>query len=281
VKRKLVTLLSAGSLLAAAPPAAANTVNSANWAGYAVHRTGVSFTKVVGAWRAPRPKCGRDAHTYSAVWVGLGGYSTSAQALEQVGTEADCNGTNHPVLSAWYEQVPQPSHPVRLRVRPGDSLVASVAVAGQQVRLVLTNRTRHTSFVKTMTASLVDVSSAEWIVEAPSECVAIDVCRTLPLANFGTTRFTRAYVHSTIGHAGTISNAGWSATRIRLTPSGHPFAVDASGPAGGAVPSSLINRGSAFAVRYARTAAAARAAAASADIRLFRPGRWWPSPGWG
>jgi hypothetical protein len=263
-------LLGGGFLLALASPAAANTVNSANWAGYAVHRTGVSFTKVVGAWRAPRPRCGRDAHTYSAVWVGLGGYSTSAQALEQVGTEADCNGTNHPVSSAWYEQVPEPSHPVHLQVRPGDSLVASVAVAGNQVRLVLQNRTRHTSFVKTLTASLLDVSSAEWIVEAPSECVAIDMCRTLPLANFGTTRFTQAFVHSSSGHAGTIRNAGWTATRIRLTPSGHPFAVDVSGPVGGAVPSSLIGRGSAFVVKYSRTATAARAAAASSDIR---PGR--------
>lgn len=275
--RKLAILLGTGAALAAASPAAADTVNSANWAGYAVHRSGVAFTKVVGAWRAPRPKCTRGRRTYSAVWVGLGGYSISSQALEQIGTEADCNGSGHVVSSAWYEQVPQPSRHIQLRVKPGDSLAASVSVVDNRVRLVLANRTRHRSFVKTLTASLIDISSAEWIVEAPSECIDLTTCRTLPLANFGSTRITHALARSSIGHAGAISDSGWDATRIRLTPSGQRFvALGGRQGSGGAVPSSLAGQGSSFVVRYSRQAAAARAAAATSDlrtVRLFQPGR--------
>src|SRR5581483_5778464 len=148
--RKLLIPLGSCAMLLLASPAAANTVNSANWAGYAVHRSGVSFSKVVGAWTAPKPTCTPGHQSYSAVWVGLGGYSLSSQALEQIGTEADCDGAGHVVSDAWYEQVPQPSRTVRLTVRPGDALFASVTVVGNRVRLVLTDRTRHRSFVKTL-----------------------------------------------------------------------------------------------------------------------------------
>ena len=44
----------------------------------------------------------RDLHagreSYSAVWVGLGGYSENASALEQIGTDADCSRSGAAVL---------------------------------------------------------------------------------------------------------------------------------------------------------------------------------------
>ena len=39
------------------PAALADSTNSSNWAGYAVHRHGVSFRSVTGTWRQPRSKC--------------------------------------------------------------------------------------------------------------------------------------------------------------------------------------------------------------------------------
>lgn len=262
---KLVTVFAASTALGAvAAPAAADTVNSANWAGYAVHRSGVTFSKVVGAWRQPRPTCIRGQRTYSAMWVGLGGYSISAQALEQIGTEADCSGSGGVVSSAWYEQVPAPSNPIRLRVRPGDSLMASVSVAGRQVQLRLSDRTSHKSFVKTLRASLVDVSSAEWIVEAPSECSSLATCVTLPLANFRSARFTSADARASTGHTGTISDRRWNATRIRLAPDGRQFVfLGGVGNAAGAMPSTLSQKGTSFVVRYSAVTAARRAAAAT------------------
>lgn len=59
--------------LAGASTASANTAQSSNWAGYAVHRSGVTFTRVTGEWTAPQATCTAGQATYSAVWVGIGG----------------------------------------------------------------------------------------------------------------------------------------------------------------------------------------------------------------
>src|SRR5438270_11021235 len=99
-------LLLAGLL---AGSARADTGTSANWAGSAVHRTGVRFSRVIGQWRQPTLTCTRRSVTYSAMWVGIGGYSASATALEQIGTEADCRSNGRQTSSTWYEIVPAPS----------------------------------------------------------------------------------------------------------------------------------------------------------------------------
>ncbi len=277
VRAKLTTFLLTGAavLVAAAGPASADTITSSNWAGYAIHRAGVSFTRVTGAWRQPRPRCTPGSRTFSALWVGIGGYSTTSPALSQIGTEVDCAPSGRVVSSAWYEQVPAASQPIHMRVRPGDSLFASVSVTGHRVRLVLRDGTSHRTFSRTLNAAVVDTSSAEWIVEAPSECSSATACRTLPLADFGATRFTRATAWMSTGHAGSISDRSWGATRIRLTPGGRRFVgLGAHSAGGGALPSGLSRGGSSFVVRYARVLAAARRSIAAAPVttasrRLF------------
>src|SRR5438045_7249221 len=79
---KRLVLLILAFLGVAAPSALADSVQSSNWAGYTVHRAGVRFTKVLAAWRQPAPSCVGGQRTFSAVWVGLGGYSASSSALE-------------------------------------------------------------------------------------------------------------------------------------------------------------------------------------------------------
>jgi Peptidase A4 family len=251
------TKLLAPLLLAAlAWPAAAfaDSTQSSNWAGYAAHGSGVSFHSVVAAWRQPVAHCGRGRKTYSAFWVGLGGFNPTSTALEQIGTEVDCKASGRAVSSAWYELVPAPSTPISLRVRPGDTVTATVTVVGHQVSVGLNDLTRNRSFHKTLTAASVDASSAEWIVEAPSNCISIDACQTLPLANFGSTTFKFASAVSTAGHQGSISDPAWQSTKIKLSPTGRRFVAykGVGSSAGAAKPSTLRQGGSSFKVTWVR-----------------------------
>jgi Peptidase A4 family len=234
----------------AAPSALADSVSSSNWAGYAVHRGGVRFSKVLGTWTQPTVNCRAGSQSYSALWVGLGGYNETSNALEQIGSEVDCKASGRVSSSAWYELVPAPSQPIRMSVRPGDVLVASVRIAGHTVWMSLKDVTSHRSFSKKLHTTDIDVSSAEWIVEAPSECVDANTCQTLPLANFGSATFTLARAQSVGGHTGAISDSSWDTTKIKLTPGGRRFVSGGTDAAGAATPSSLTARGSSFKVTF-------------------------------
>lgn len=268
-------LVSAVALaLVGAPVALADSSQSSNWAGYAIHRSGVNFSKVVGTWRQPSAICTAGNRTYSAIWVGLGGYSQRSQALEQIGTELDCNPSGRAVSSTWYELVPAASQTINFTVRPGDLISASVVVLGHRVTVTLHDATRHRTFVKTLHPAVVDLSSAEWIVEAPSECVGEDTCQTLPLADFGSATFDFAGATSARGHAGSISDRNWDSTRISLTPQGRHFVVyRGPGAAGGAAaPSTLSSKGTSFKVAY-HTASTPGTRALATSVALPRAGR--------
>jgi hypothetical protein len=255
-----VAAVAVAAALAGAPAALADSSQSSNWAGYAVHHSGVNFTKVIGAWTQPQATCTAGRPTYSSVWVGIGGYSESSQALEQIGTEADCSAAGKAASSAWYELVPATSRTIKLTIDAGDHVRASVSVVGQQVALTLDDLTRHRSFTKTLHASTLDTTSAEWIVEAPSVCGAsvTGACQTLPLADFGSTGFSAARATSTAGHTGSIQDRKWTTTKISLAEGGHRF-IGMGGPSGQAaalvtaVPSALTAAGSAFTVTYQGT----------------------------
>jgi hypothetical protein len=263
-RRAIAVMALAGvAALAGASGALADTSQSSNWAGYAVHHSGLNFTKVIGAWTQPKATCTAGEPTYSSVWVGIGGYSETSQALEQIGTEADCSATGKAVSSAWYELVPAASRTIKLTIDAGDHVQASVSVVGQQVALTLHNLTRHRSFTKTLHASTLDTTSAEWIVEAPSVCGVSrsGACQTLPLADFGSTGFSAARATSTAGHTGSIADRKWTTTKISLAEGGHRF-IGMGGPPGQAaaavtaVPSALTAAGSAFTVTYRGTTSA-------------------------
>jgi hypothetical protein len=272
----LSTALICSATLLFAPAALADSTQSSNWAGYAVHRSGVSFRQVSGTWTEPNAACSPGRPTFSAMWVGLGGYRANADALEQVGTELDCTTSGQAVTSTWYELVPAPSTSFSLPVSPGDVMRATVTVVGHRVTISLQNLTDHQAFRRTLHGASIDVSSAEWIVEAPSECVSAFACQTLPLADFGTTAFNSAEVITRRGRAGTIISPVWHRTRIDLTPGGSPLSVyHQQRTAGGvAKPSPLGNDGSEFAVTYYATGGAgdrsAMARAAGLRSRYLR-----------
>jgi hypothetical protein len=253
VRLRVTTAMIAVGCLIGASSAVARVTDSTNWAGYAIHGGGQSFRRVVGVWREPSATC-RDGHkTFSSYWVGLGGYSISSRALEQAGTEVDCTARGHVRAFAWFELVPSASVRVRLRVPPGDLIQGAVTLTGQMVHVDLKDLSRHTEFSRVLPARVIDASSAEWIVEAPSECLGPGHCFTLPLANFGSAAFERALAQPTAGQAGSIADARWRRTAIRLVPHygrfvlGHPEL----GAGGQASPSRLQSGGSAFTVSYA------------------------------
>jgi hypothetical protein len=255
VSRRAISLaVVALAALAAAPAALADSTQSSNWAGYAVHRSGVKYKKATGTWIQPTATCSAGHATYSSVWVGLGGYGLNSKALEQIGTEADCTAGGRAVSSAWYELVPDPSHAIRLTIDPGDRVRATVSVTGAEVTLSLTDLTRHRSFTKRLRASTVDTTSAEWILEAPSVCTSSVSCHTLPLADFGSTPISSASAVTTTGRRGTITDPRWTATKISLAASGRRFISDPWASLVTAVPSAPTANGTAFTVTYSGSA---------------------------
>jgi hypothetical protein len=207
------------ALAVAAASAIAAPSPSSNWAGYAVTSidptTPVTYSSVSGAWTQPAANCTSTAPAYSAFWVGLGGYAETSQGLEQIGTESDCTA-GRASYGVWYELVPAASVPVKLKLFPGNRISANVTVNGQLVTVQLKNLTRKTSFTKRLFMAAPDVSSAEWIAEAPSACDSTGTrCRTLPLADFGTVAFTSAKALAA-GHGGAIVDGAWAANAIEL-----------------------------------------------------------------
>jgi len=281
-------LLAAALALFGAPVAEADSSTSTNWSGYVAHGGGVDFRYVAAQWTQPVANCTIDPTTYSAVWVGLGGYNLNSQALEQIGTEADCNANGQEVSSVWYELVPAPSTGVRMTVHPGDLMTARVSVVRHRVTLAVTDRTRRKSFVKTVVDSPLDLTSADWIVEAPSECNGNGTdCQALPLADFGAETFANAVARTTRGQRGSISSSHWGANAITLVPGGGgpQYTGYDTTTQGESSPSVLDGSGSSFTLTYAPqtitppitptspTQAASRRASSRAVARLQPGGR--------
>jgi hypothetical protein len=258
--------LSAG---AGAAPSGANEVSS-NWSGYAVTGPGststtasgsTTFTDVTGTWMQPAATCTPGQSTSAAMWVGLGGYTIDSDSLEQAGTSADCDRDGRATYSAWYELVPEASVTIKLKIAPGDTITSTVLVKGTDVLVQVKNRTRHTSFTKHLQMDAPDLTSAEWIAEAPSECTISGYCRTVPLTNFGSVTFSNI---AAIGNAlgGTLSGPGWAATPIQLVPQARRFFGDVEATtisAAGASPVNLATDGRSFTVNWVADASSTTA----------------------
>jgi hypothetical protein len=267
-----------GTVPAASASTDAQTASSANWAGYVVggSSSATRFRSASGSWVAPTAKC-TSGQSFSSFWVGLGGSdsgsssmsdsgswsdpsaasgSGSSTSLEQAGTEADCNADGSATYSAWYELVPSPPVKVGMAVHPGDHITSKVTVDGSNVTIQLSNATTGGSFTKTLQVSDPDVSSAEWIAEAPSTCSqGVSGCTPLSLADFGTVQFSGASATTTDGHTGTISDSDWQTAAVQLSAgasqSGYGDAQFASySTSAGATPSSLSSDGASFSVAW-------------------------------
>src|SRR5579862_6360849 len=135
----------------------AQTDVSSNWAGYVATGPGststtasasMAYTDVTGQWVQPKADCNPGNPTSVAIWVGLGGYSESSQALEQTGTSADCSAGGKPSYYIWYELVPADSVNLKVKIQPGDVIASTVLVNGTDVLVQVNDRTRGVRFTK-------------------------------------------------------------------------------------------------------------------------------------
>ncbi len=173
-------------MLGARPGFSASSVTSGNWAGYASN-TG-TFTSVSASWVQPAVKC-TSATTYAVFWVGLDGYSS--KTVEQTGTSAFCRG-GKATYAGWYEFYPAPPKDFSPAVAPGDAMHASVTESGGVFTTVISDTTRHWTGKARKTIASAKRTSAEIIAEAPASGLSI-----LPLANFGTMKFTNSLANGT------------------------------------------------------------------------------------
>ena len=150
------------------PPAGMRTIDSYNWAGYAVARAGLAFRSVRAAFFVPYADCRDTPGASSWHWVGLDGLGSSS--VEQIGVAVSCAGTK-PRYYAWYEMYPK-SVQVVFRVHPGNAIQASVRYQPSRRKFLLRLRDissgRRFGRAVRCAASARTRSSAEVISEAPA-----------------------------------------------------------------------------------------------------------------
>jgi hypothetical protein len=194
----LVGVLAIAAALSATAGGAASSVRhgrmhritnstSTNWSGYAV--TGSRYTQVSSSWTVPSVSCSGTA--YSSFWVGLDGDTSGT--VEQTGTDSDCSGSS-PQYYAWYEMYPKFPSNYSNPVRAGDSMSASVTTNGSgSFTLTISDSTQNWTRTTTARLKSAKLASAEVIAEAPSSSGGV-----LPLANFGTVKFSGATVNGAL-----------------------------------------------------------------------------------
>jgi hypothetical protein len=205
------------------------------WAGYLVRAGADTFTEVRGRWVQPRVVCNRPGSA-AAFWIGLGGATRRSRALEQVGTSADCSSRAELSHSAWYQLWPGPAIELPIAVSGGDVIESALAVSGQIVSISLRDVSTGAAVLQNVRMRDPETDSAEWIVEAPAMCFV--ACTLLPLATFDRIRFTETSA-TAAGHYGTISDARWASSRLKMGTARRPTL---------ATPSPLTDGGSSFAV---------------------------------
>jgi Peptidase A4 family len=104
------------------PPAGTSTIDSYNWAGYAVARAGLAFRSVRAAFFVPYADCrGTPARPPRTGWAWT---AWAVRASKQIGVAVSCAGTKAHYY-AWYEMYPKSVQTV-FQLHPGNAIQASV-----------------------------------------------------------------------------------------------------------------------------------------------------------
>lgn len=190
--------------------------SSNNWSGYV--DTGATFSGVSGSWTVPSATCAPSGTSYASQWVGIDGWGNST--VEQDGTLIACSAgvANY---SAWYEMYGDtavnngasvPLDTTNYPVHAGDAMSASVTAAAGQWTLNIADATQNWAFSIPETFAGASQASAEWVIEAPTQCVG-STCTLTSLSNFGTTTFTNA-TDTVGGVTGSITAAAYFAVQM-------------------------------------------------------------------
>lgn len=215
------------------------------WAGYAV--TGTDFTYVQGSWIVTAVDCTKTPNSDSSEWVGIDGWTSNT--VEQIGTDADCNGKS-PYYYVWYEFYPLNTVVISdVSIAAGDKFSASVTYEGDnEYTVTITNDTTGQYFTKEVSFKGADGSgkpprnSAEWIEEMDGN----------ELSDFGVDSFGEFYTGISGGTdsatdstvSGPITDFGSAVQESITTKNG------SSGSKETAVPSALASDGASFTVTW-------------------------------
>ncbi len=194
-------------------PAVVTSINSPNWAGYAVSPLSSSDPGVISVsatWTQPAVTC-PTSNARASFWVGLDGLNNGT--VEQIGTEAVCT-TGATVYRMWWEMFPNISTIIG-SINAGDVISASVGYSpgADTYILSINDTTRRSGFSTVQTCpsgATCNHDSAEWIAEAPSVGGS-----QVPLANYGSVTFTNCTFIDTNGATNTPnSRTPFRRTRI-------------------------------------------------------------------
>lgn len=226
-----------------------------NWSGYAVETNFArpasgAVTYASGSWTVPAVTGSGSTDTYSSAWVGIDG--DSSDTVEQIGTEQDWTPQGA-VYYVWFEMYPDYGYEIEgFPIAPGNVFSAQVqylggttirqgrrSVANQVFQLTITNVSQNVTFTVPLEYTEVTFptarSSAEWIMEAPSDEYGI-----LPMADYGTVSF--ADCEATLrGVTGPISDGSWQNE-----------AITASDDDTLSTPSGLTSGGTAFTITWSK-----------------------------
>jgi hypothetical protein len=197
-------------------PTHGGTVDSLNWAGYAV-TPGSGITAVDSTFKVP--SAGALPPGFSATWAGIGGYNSSD--LIQAGVGENSTPSN-PLLgtqyNAWYEILPAAETPIsgcsgdaNCTVNPGDTMTVEIHNVSGNLWSVNLADAGHWTYAIQLTYASTE-SSAEWIQEAPTLVV-----QTIP-ASVGNVPFGPTSTYTQGGTARTI--AAGNPTLINESPIG-------------------------------------------------------------
>jgi hypothetical protein len=237
----------------------------------------ISYTRATGTWTVPAASCTHEkAGASSTIWVGLGGYNSAPQdALGdtatvtngQVGTDSSCDSKDKPSYYAWFQLAPYPAYTIKHTVSPGDTVMGLVSYLSSSVGEVrVADQTAGWTFTRKLNLSYPDETTAEWIVEAPANCVRF-ACSQASLAKFGQVTMRNV---SAVGNGatGTLADPNWQVTAIKLVPGvvNVPNLGPATGAAentgekgkasspAGATPGKLSSDGSTFSLKWVAVA---------------------------
>ena len=195
---------------------------SLNWSGYATltdrqDPKNYSVSQVAGSWIVPTAHA-TSVDSYSASWVGIDGFFTTSDTVEQIGTSQNWVDGQAEYF-AWFEMYPQGSYLINdFPVHPGDKISAQVKFSEKEENLfilTIANKTRkvYAKVPKSYTVQPLAVrTSAEWIMEAPSSSTTEAI---LPLADYKTIHFFDC--EATInGKKGSINRKHWENAAITM-----------------------------------------------------------------
>ncbi|GAS80762.1 G1 family glutamic endopeptidase [Paenibacillus amylolyticus] len=137
---------------------------SSNWSGYARTGTQNQYRRISAEWTVPYVLPGT-RNSYSSAWIGIDGFENSS--LIQTGTGHDWI-QGKPSYYAWWEILPDAETIIPHPVSPGHRIRAVISKLTRKTWCItLSNLTLGWTF-RTIQYYSGPLSSAEWIVEAPT-----------------------------------------------------------------------------------------------------------------